>query len=136
MRFNGSTLFLMKDLASFLEVEVLMERRDYIVNILVRSGFRTSLKGFAQFCKCIELYADDRCATMTEIYSRVACDFRCSKSSVEKNLRRLFIGADASAVIGRLFGTQFTDASVKEIVALFCNYVELNRDNYSSKTTA
>ncbi|MDE7464389.1 MAG: hypothetical protein K2M48_05100 [Clostridiales bacterium] len=109
-----------------------MERRDYIGNVLVRSGFRTSLKGFDQFCKCLELYADDRTSTMSAIYSRVSSDFRCSKSSVEKNLRRLFIGADASGVIGRLFGTKFSDASVKEIVALFCNYVELNRDSYSA----
>ena len=110
-----------------------MERRDYIINILVRSGFRTSLKGFSQFCKCLELYADNRSKTMTEIYSLVASEFCCSNSSVEKNLRRLFIGADASAVIGKLFGAEFADASVKEIVALFCSYIELNRDSYANK---
>lgn len=113
-----------------------MERRDYIIKVLVQSGFRTSLKGFDQFCKCLELYADDRSKTMTDIYSRIASEFCCSKSSVEKNLRRLFIGADASRVIGRLFGTEFADASVKEIVALFCNYIELNRDNYANKNDA
>lgn len=113
-----------------------MERRDYIVNILVRTGFRASLKGFEQFCKCLEMYADDRSATMSDIYDRVANEFRCSKSSVEKNLRRLFIGADASSVIGKLFGAKVSDASVKEIVALFGNYIELNRDYYDSKNDA
>ncbi|MCH5162355.1 MAG: hypothetical protein J1G38_02560 [Clostridiales bacterium] len=109
-----------------------MKRRDYLVHILVRSGFRTSLKGFDQFCKCVELYSDDRSSTMSDIYSKVSVDFRCSKSSVEKNLRRLFVGANAGKVIGDLFGTEFADASVKEVVALFCNYVELNREYYAN----
>ncbi len=113
-----------------------MERRDYIINVLVRTGFRASLKGFAQFCKCLEMYADDKSCTMTDIYDRVSREFGCSKSSVEKNLRRLFIGADASRVIGRLFGAEFSDASVKEIVALFGNYLELNRQYYDNENDA
>lgn len=132
MRFNGNTLRCANCESAHERKGKPMERRDYIVNVLVRSGFRTSLKGFDQFCKCIELYADNKTSTMSAIYSRVSRDFRCSKSSVEKNLYRLFVGADASRVIGKLFGTEFTGASVKEIVALFCNYVELNRDNYSA----
>lgn len=107
-----------------------MKRRDFIVSTLVRSGFRSSLKGFKQFCRCVELYSDDHTATIESIYLRVAKDSNCTKSSVEKNLRRLFESSDARRAIGRLFGMDFTDTGNKEIVATFSNYVELQRDNY------
>lgn len=107
-----------------------MSRRDFIVNTLVRLGFRTSLKGFAQFCDCVELYMDGCGATIDSIYERVAEGFNCSKGSIEKNLCRLFTGSDACAAIGNLFGTTFTDRGNKEIVAIFSNYVALQRNAY------
>lgn len=67
-----------------------MEKRDFIIGTLVKTGFRTSLKGFDQFCECVELYSQNRTATIDSVYTRVAESFRCTKSSVEKNLRRLF----------------------------------------------
>lgn len=108
-----------------------MERRDFIVGTLVKTGFRTSLKGFYQFCKCVELYSDDRTATIESIYKKVADDFNCTKSSVEKNLRRLFTSSDACSAIGRLFGMDFPEAGNKEIVAMFSNYVALQHDSYA-----
>lgn len=107
-----------------------MERRDFIVGTLVRTGFRSSLRGFEQFCMCVELYSDNRAATIESIYEKVAKRCRCSKSSVEKNLRRLFSSSDATSAIGKLFGMDFTDTGNKEIVATFSNYVELNRQCY------
>ncbi len=110
----------------------MMERHDFIVGTLVKTGFRASLKGFDQFCECVELYSDDRMATIDSIYARVAEEFNCTKSSVEKNLRRLFSSSDACSAIGKLFGMNFTDASNKEIVATFSNYVALNRASYAA----
>lgn len=107
-----------------------MKRRDFIVETLVRNGFRTSLKGFYQFCRCVEIFSDDRTATIESIYRQVALDFDCTKSSVEKNLRRLFESSDACKAIGRLFGMSFADTGNKEIVAMFSNYVDLQRDMY------
>ena len=109
-----------------------MKRREFIVGILVKSGFRTSLKGFDQFCYCVELYSDDRTATIESIYKKAAVKFRCTKSSVEKNLRRLFDTSDAGAALGELFGMKFTDTGNKEIVAMFSNYVDLRRDCYAA----
>lgn len=111
--------------------EATMKRRDFIVSTLVRAGFRTSLKGFSQFCDCVELYLDDGTQTVEWIYDRAAGASGCSKSSVEKNLRRLFDGSDACAAIGKLFGVKLTDAGNKEIIAMFANYVELCRDRYA-----
>ena len=108
-----------------------MKRRDFIVITLVKIGFRTSLKGFDQFCKCLELYADDPNDTMSNIYQKIARSFNCTVSSVEKNLRRLFMSSDATAAIGRLFGMDFCDTGNKEIVSMFSNYVSLQRDCYS-----
>ena len=107
-----------------------MEKRDFIIGTLVKTGFRTSLKGFDQFCECVELYSQNKTATIDSVYTRVAEAFRCTKSSVEKNLRRLFSSSDACAAIGKLFGMQFPDTSNKEIVAAFSNYVSLNRKYY------
>ena len=73
-----------------------MERRDFIVIMLVKVGFRTSLKGFDQFCMCLELYADDPTRTIGSIYKHVALNCNCTVSSVEKNLRRLFVSSDAT----------------------------------------
>lgn len=100
-------------------------RHSFIVATLVRSGFRASLKGFDQFCACVELYADNLNSTMDDIYSVVAVDFRCTKSAVEKNLRRLFEVADACNVLGSLYGFDFSQAGNKEIVAMFAKYVML-----------
>lgn len=107
-----------------------MERYDFIVGTMVRSGFRTSLKGFKQFCMCVELYSDNPTATIESVYERVAQKFTCTKSSVEKNLRRLFESSDASSAIGRLFDIEFADTGNKEIVSMFSNYVALQRDRY------
>ena len=111
--------------------EVAMERRDFIVGTLVRTGFRSSLKGFGQFCMCVEMYTDDRSATIESIYSRVARYCNCTKSSVEKNLRRLFESSNARSAIGGLFGMDCTESGNKEIVATFSNYVELQHDEYA-----
>lgn len=107
-----------------------MKRRDFIVVTMVRTGFRTSLKGFEQFCMCVEMYADDPTATIGSIYKRVAVRTNCTESSVEKNLRRLFESSDAQRAIGRLFGMEFCDTGNKEIVSMFGNYVTLQRDMY------
>lgn len=107
-----------------------MEKRDFIIGTLVKTGFRTSLKGFDQFCECVELYSQDRMATIDSVYNSVAQEFRCSKSSVEKNLRRLFESSGACTALGKLFGMDFPDTSNKEIVAAFSNYVSLNRKCY------
>lgn len=107
-----------------------MKRRDFIIGTLVRTGFRSSLKGFEQFCMCVELYSDNKASTIESIYERVALRFRCTKSSVEKNLRRLFESSDARSAISKLFGMDFTDTGNKEIVATFSNYVELRRECY------
>lgn len=107
-----------------------MQRHDFIIGTLVRLGFRSSLKGFGQFCACVEHYADNRVATIESIYQTVADDFRCSRSAVEKNLRRLFLSSDAPKALGTLYGMKFTDTGNKEIVAAFCNFVELSRDCY------
>ncbi len=102
-----------------------MTRHNFIVATLVKLGFRTSLKGFDQFCECVELYSDSLNATMDNIYETVALDFNCSKSAVEKNLRRLFDEADACRVIGTLFGIDFPQVGNKEIVATFASYVNI-----------
>lgn len=107
-----------------------MKRREFIVCTLVRSGFRTSLKGFAQFCVSVELYLDDRNATIDKIYDIIAIDFGCSKSAVEKNIRRLIESSDGGGAVGTLFGADVSDASNKEIVALFANYVALNYERH------
>lgn len=110
-----------------------MKRHDFIVGTLVKSGFRASLKGFPQFCKSVELYLDDRNSTIDNIYGRVAVDFGCSKSAVEKNIRRLITSSDACVAVGSLFGADVSDATNKEIVALFANYIALNYDPYPIK---
>ncbi len=110
-----------------------MTRRDFLVSTLVRTGFRTSLKGFYQFCECVELYSDNRTLSMSDIYARVGRDFRCSESSVDKNIRRLFLTVDACAVISELFDMELCDVGNKEIIALFSNYIELNREYYEYK---
>ncbi len=110
-----------------------MKRHDFIVGTLVKSGFRASLKGFSQFCRCVELYLDDRNTTIDRIYGTVSHDFGCSKSAVEKNIRRLISSSDACGAVGTLFDADFSDASNKEIVALFANYVALNYDGFSLK---
>ena len=107
-----------------------MKRRDFIVITLVKTGFRTSLKGFDQFCMCLELYTDDPSSTIGDIYRRIALCCKCSVSSVEKNLRRLFQSSDACAAIGRLFGMNYCDTGNKEIVSMFANYLSLQRDKY------
>lgn len=109
----------------------MLERHDFIVGTMVKNGFRTSLKGFDQFCQCVELFSDDRSATIESVYRKVAENNNCTKSSVEKNLRRLFSSSDACTAIGNMFGMKFSDAGNKEIVAMFSNYVALQRDNYS-----
>lgn len=109
-----------------------MERKEYIISTLVKNGFRSALKGFDQFCECVELYLDDRTVTIESIYARTADKFRCTKSSVEKNLRRLFTSSDACSIMGRLYGMDFPDAGNKEIVAVFSNYVALHRDCYNT----
>ena len=108
-----------------------MKRRDFIVITLVKVGFRTSLKGFDQFCTCLELYADDPTDTIGSIYEKIAHSYNCTVSSVEKNLRRLFMSSDATTAISRLFGMEFCDTGNKEIVSIFSNYVSLQRDCYS-----
>lgn len=108
-----------------------MERRDFIIGTLVRTGFRPSLKGFDQFCKCVELYTDDCSSSIEKIYARVACDYNCTKSSVQKNLRRLFESSDACKVMSRLFGMDFTDSGNKIIIATFAKYIELQRQYYA-----
>lgn len=107
-----------------------MKRHDFIVATMVKTGFRTSLKGFDQFCTCVEMYSDDPSATIESIYKRIAADSKCTKSSVEKNLRRLCESSCASSAIGRLFGMEFADTGNKEIVSMFSNYVALQRDCY------
>lgn len=102
-----------------------MSRRDFIVCTLVKMGFRTALRGFDQLCYCIERYSDDRTATIGSIYADVALACGCSKSAVEKNLRRLFVGCDASAKIGALIGIDFIDTGNKEIIAVLANYIAL-----------
>lgn len=108
-----------------------MERKDYIVKTLAKEGFRTSLKGFWQFLECLELYLDDYSTVIDCIYARVASDFDCTKSSVEKNLRRLFDASDACGIIGRLFGMTYRDVGNKELIAMFANYFRLYRCDYS-----
>ncbi len=107
-----------------------MKRRDFIIVTMVRNGFRTSLKGFDQFCLCVEYYTDDPTATIASIYKRVADECKCTESSVEKNLRRLFESSDATSAISKLFGMNFCDTGNKEIVSLFSNYVSLQREYY------
>lgn len=107
-----------------------MNRRDFIVNTLVKAGFRTSLKGFSQFCECVETYIESRSHTVENIYSRVASRYRCTKSSVEKNLSRLFECSDATDAIGRLFGISIADCGNKELISVFANYIMLCRDRY------
>jgi len=108
-----------------------LKRHDFIVNTLVRLGFRTSLRGFEQFCACVEDFSDHRSATIDSIYVDVALQFNCTKSAVEKNLRRLFYSSDACAAMGRLFGAHFSESGNKEIVAMFSSYVGLHRAEYA-----
>lgn len=107
-----------------------MKRHDYIVRTLVKSGFRASLRGFEQFCRCVEKYTEDRAQTIDSIYAMVALEYGCSKSAVEKNLRRLIESSDASAAIGKLFDTDFVETGNKEIVATFANYINTRHDDY------
>lgn len=109
-----------------------MKRHDFIVHTMVQTGFRTALKGFDQFCMCVELYSDDPSATIEKIYRKVANYCKCTKSSVEKNLRRLCESSDAANAIGKLFGIDFCDTGNKEIVSMFSNYVSLQRDCYEN----
>ncbi len=113
-----------------------MERRDFIINTLVVIGFRTSLKGFEQLCDCVELYICDRSATIESVYAAVARKYGCSKSSVEKNLRRLVSSSGAADAVRRLFGVTVRDLGNKEIVALIANYVILHRANYTEEDQA
>lgn len=108
-----------------------MKRRDYIISTLVQSGFRVSMKGFNQFCSCIELYLDDNTATIESIYCKVATAFSCSTSSVEKNLRRLFCSSDACKAISRMYNIKYNDSGNKQILVMFANYIELNRAHYA-----
>lgn len=108
-----------------------MKRHDFIVVTMVRNGFRTSLKGFDQFCMCVECYSDNPTATIASIYKRVAAKCHCTGSAVEKNLRRLFESSDASSALGKMFGINFADTGNKEIVAMFSNYVSLQREYYA-----
>lgn len=108
-----------------------MERRDFIVSTLVRTGFRSSLKGFRQFCMCVEIYSDFRSYPIDRVYKIVARECNCTKSAVEKNLRRLFLSSDASNIIGKLFGMKFPECGNKEIIAAFANYIELQREYYA-----
>ncbi len=107
-----------------------MNRRDFMIATLVKAGFRTSLKGFPQFCDCVELYLDDGASTLERLYERAAKLCGCTKSSVEKNLSRLFDGSDACAAVGGLFGIVIPNAGNKEIISMFANYVKLNREEY------
>ena len=108
-----------------------MKRHDFIVVTMVRNGFRTSLKGFDQFCKCVEFYADDPTVTIASVYKRVAAHCNCTESAVEKNLRRLFESSDATKAIGKMFGMDFSDTGNKEIVSMFTNYLALQREFYA-----
>lgn len=119
-----------------LQGERLMSRHDFIVSTLVKMGFRTALRGFDQLCYCIERYSDDRTATVGSIYCNVAAVCGCSKSAVEKNLRRLFTGCDASAKIGALIGIDFIDTGNKEIIAVLANYIGLNHKEGGAAVTA
>ncbi|MDE5562950.1 MAG: sporulation initiation factor Spo0A C-terminal domain-containing protein [Clostridiales bacterium] len=107
-----------------------MKKRDFIIITLVKIGFRTSLKGFDQFCMCLDLYSEDPTRTIGSIYECIARNFNCTVSSVEKNLRRLFMSSNATAAISRLFGMEFCDTGNKEIVSMFSNYVSLQRGCY------
>ena len=107
-----------------------MKRRDFIVQTLVKIGFRISLKGFDQFCLCLELYVDGEFATVEDIYAEVACTFGCTKSAVEKNLRRLFYSSDAVGAVSRLYGIEYTDCGNKQIIAMVANYIACNRNKY------
>ena len=108
-----------------------MKKRDFIIVMLVKVGFRTSLKGFDQFCMCLELYSEDPMQTIGSIYENVALNFNCTVSAVEKNLRRLFLSSNATDAISRLFDMDFSDTGNKEIVSMFSNYVSLQREQYS-----
>lgn len=109
-----------------------MKKRDFIIITLVKIGFRTSLKGFDQFCMCLDLYSEDPTRTIGSIYECIAHNFNCTVSSVEKNLRRLFMSSNATAAISRLFGMEFCDTGNKEIVSMFSNYVSLQRECYAN----
>ena len=108
-----------------------MKRHDFIVGTMVKTGFRTSLKGFNQFCMCVELYSDDRNPTIESIYRRVALDCNCTKKKKKKNLRRLIESSSASSAIGRLFGMDFKDTGNKEILSMFSNYIALQSEQYA-----
>ncbi|MCH5155796.1 MAG: hypothetical protein J1F69_04240 [Clostridiales bacterium] len=108
-----------------------MKKRDFIIITLVKVGFRTSLKGFDQFCMCLELYSDDPTRTIGSIYEHIAISFNCTVSAVEKNLRRLFLSSNATDVLSRLFDMEFCDTGNKEIVSMFSNYMSLQRECYS-----
>lgn len=108
-----------------------MKKRDYIIIMLVKVGFRTSLKGFDQFCMCLEMYSEDPTQTIGSIYNSVALNFNCTVSAVEKNLRRLFVSSNATDAISRLFDMEFCDTGNKEIVSMFSNYVSLQREMYN-----
>lgn len=107
-----------------------MQRRDFLVDTLLRAGFRTALRGFEQFCACVELYSDNRNATVDAVYVAVGKAFGCSPGAVEKNLRRLFASSDACAALSGIFGVRFCDVGNKEIIALFSNYLYLHRAEY------
>lgn len=113
-----------------------MGRHDFIVGTLVRTGFRSSLKGFEQFCACVEMYMDDHNVTIESIYSRVASKYNSTKSAVEKNLRRLFESSDAGVAVGKLFGMDYVETGNKEMVAMLSNYIKLKRDCYADGAPA
>lgn len=123
MLFNGDTLFK--------EVWI-MNRHEFIVCTLVKTGFRVSLKGFAQFCMCIEMYLDGGSPTIESIYGKVALRTACTASAVEKNLRRLFLSSDACRAVGKLYGIDYTDCGNKQIIAMFANYISMNSPKYSA----
>lgn len=106
-----------------------MKRRDFLVETLVKTGFRSSLKGFEQFCSCVEMYIDNHNLTIQSIYVRVADECNCTKSAVEKNLRRLFESSDAGVAVGRLFGMDYVETGNKEMVAMLSNYVKLKHNS-------
>ncbi len=107
-----------------------MKRHDFIIGTLVKTGFRTSLKGFDQFCMCVEMYSDACPVTIDSVYTRVADKFRCTKGSVEKNLQRLLSNTEACSGIAELFGLDRVDVSNKEMIAMVSNYVKLQHEKY------
>lgn len=107
-----------------------MKRHDYIIGTMVRNGFRTSLRGFDQFCKCVESYLDDPLSSIESVYNRIAVESNCTRSAVEKNLRHFCISSNASEAISRMFDMNFIDTGTKEIVTMFAQYISLQHGSY------